>query len=1009
MKKSNVVALCFVLALTGIRGQVPGGTAPASPPATAPQVTIRGPNNSVSQWQTYEPMPNGTFATHTHTYTTLSSGLNYEDPTTGQWSPAQEKIESFSGGAIVRHCQHQIIFANELNSPGAIDMQTPDGKRLRSNILGLFYSDPTTGQAVQIAQLQDSEGELIGDNEDEVLYPNAFQGVTADVLYKNRVDGMEQNVIIKQQLASPESFGMKSETVYLEVLTEFLSPPEASVTDLETVAQGEDPDQAVSWGTTSLGRGKAFIFGSEDNPAPVTKRYINAGGRHFLQERIRLRDILPSLSQLPEQASNARRLPGMASTHFKFPKAPATKSAARPIRLAPGSVPDKGYVLDYTSLNTAYTNYTFQGDMTYYVTGTLNLAGSNNIFEGGSVTKYAAGASIAFVPGSAVTFVSTPYHPVVFTAINDNTVGETITGSTGNPNGGYYANPALNLSSIGNVTLSEFRIAYANQGLSVAGTSPAIYDAQLVNCATAIAGVNGEVSLENVLLSNIKTNFNSTGSGNAIYAQNVTFNNAFDLNDGNFANTGLYLTNCVFVNVTNLSGNINAGYNGFYQARMVGSPAVTNTFYPLQRAGAASCYLTNGCAFLTNGTSGVDPYGLALIRLKTTGAPLIYSNLTLSVATNFGPRVPRDTNSAPTLGYHYDPLDYAFSGVNAYSNVTFSAGTAMGWFELPGSGGEGYGISIFDKVILSFTGTATQQCIMARYSTVQEGGTGLWQDKGWLAAITAQSLSGGYSMNPANAAQTRLTFTRSTAMAGDPNLYRELNALSQVFARNSEFDSGGIGCYWDNLFCTNCLFYQTGVGTTGGNAWQYWLRNCTMHGGSLSLSKSGNPWPVWIEDCAFDNTVLAVDDNSGGNTNITYCAYNAYLNGANRLPEPSAHDVIVTNFNWQTSWFGNFYLAPNSPLIDNGSTTADKFGLYQFTTQTNQMKETNSIVDIGYHYVATDAYGNPLDTNGDGIPDYLEDANGDGIFDAGDLGNWLISAYNGLNAANVLSIFTPLK
>jgi hypothetical protein len=63
-------------------------------------------------------------------------------------------------------------------------------------------------------------------------------------------------------------------------------------------------------------------------------------------------------------------------------------------------------------------------------------------------------------------------------------------------------------------------------------------------------------------------------------------------------------------------------------------------------------------------------------------------------------------------------------------------------------------------------------------------------------------------------------------------------------------------------------------------------------------------------------------------------------------------------------------------------------GLYHFTTQTNQAVEADSIVDIGYHYVATDQYGNPLDTNGNGIPDYLEDANGDGIYDSGDLSDW---------------------
>jgi hypothetical protein len=84
-------------------------------------------------------------------------------------------------------------------------------------------------------------------------------------------------------------------------------------------------------------------------------------------------------------------------------------------------------------------------------------------------------------------------------------------------------------------------------------------------------------------------------------------------------------------------------------------------------------------------------------------------------------------------------------------------------------------------------------------------------------------------------------------------------------------------------------------------------------------------------------------------------------------------------------------------------------GLTHFTTQTNQVPEGKTSLDIGYHYVATDAFGNPLDTNGDGIPDYLEDANGNGIFDAGDLGNWLISPYNGLTSASGLSVFTPLK
>jgi len=76
---------------------------------------------------------------------------------------------------------------------------------------------------------------------------------------------------------------------------------------------------------------------------------------------------------------------------------------------------------------------------------------------------------------------------------------------------------------------------------------------------------------------------------------------------------------------------------------------------------------------------------------------------------------------------------------------------------------------------------------------------------------------------------------------------------------------------------------------------------------------------------------------------------------------------------------GQFYLPGTSTLIDVGSTNANYLGLYHYTTQTSQTKEANSVVDIGYHYVALDANGSPIDSNGDGIPDYLEDANGNGL------------------------------
>ncbi|MDR3574278.1 MAG: hypothetical protein P4L50_10470, partial [Anaerolineaceae bacterium] len=190
------------------------------------------------------------------------------------------------------------------------------------------------------------------------------------------------------------------------------------------------------------------------------------------------------------------------------------------------------------------------------------------------------------------------------------------------------------------------------------------------------------------------------------------------------------------------------------------------------------------------------------------------------------------------------------------------------------------------------------------------------------------------------------------------------------------------------------------------------LHNCTVREGHMFASHlGGSIWPVRMENCAFDNVNFTQIAGDTGDTDPTmaHYDYNAFATGQPRLPLAGAHDVIVTNFNWQTSWLGNFYLPPSSALINAGSITADQVGLYHFTTQTSQLKETNSIVDIGYHYVATDAYGYPIDTDGDGIPDYLEDSNGNGIFDAGDLGDWLISRFNGLSRTNGLQVFTPLK
>jgi hypothetical protein len=972
-----MVRLC--LALATFKGSAQTTVASAS---TTAVVVDAGPNHRVWQYQTYEPMPNGKTVARLHQYRELAAGLNYLDAK-GKWTPSVEKIEVFSGGAKAQQGQHKVVFSSNLNTAGAIDVHAADGQRLRSHIIGLIYADSTTRQAVLIAGMQDSDGEVVGDN--QVLYPNAFDGVKADVRYTYRRDGLEQDVILREQLPAPEAYGMNSATTELEVVTEFINPPPAWVSDMQAEPDTES-DQWISWGATSLGRGKAFSLNGEDAPASVTKRYTVINGRYFLQEKVRLPDIAPALSKLPEQASNARRRQGMASTHFTFPAAPATKSAARPMRLAMGAEASKGYVLDYVSTSTAYTNYLFQGDTTYYISGTLGLMGTST-FEGGAVIKYAPNASIFITQPCGINFQCGPYRPVIFTAIDDNTVGAIISGSTGTPVG-YYANAALTFISPQSLTpVANFRISYAKQAISCIGNSLYYYNGQIINCLNGFTsyGANPQY-LRNILFENVQTNFNQLLQGQ-FDVQNSTFCGSSYLmtirNQPNQIST-LNLVNCILANVANCQTNgpspgtygLSGSYNGFFNSYTFGNNQFTNAIYPLQQVGAAGCYLTSPNGFIGVGTSNLDSTWSAMLPQKTSFAPSVFSNLSITIATNFSMQAQRGSTNHPNLGYHYDPLDYVFSGVNLSSNITFSAGTAVGWFELPGSGGPGYGLGLLDGTSAVFSGTVTQPCAFVRYSVVQEGGTGLWQDLGWWGGIVNID-----NYNPGNPAALITQFTRFSAAANDSNLFRDGQNGQPLMVQGTDDEFlNGAGGYNLEMSFTNCLFFRSSIGNGTSESYPYEIyRNCTFHGGLLEFGHSEDGAPYWyscLRDCSFDGTSFAIDDPFGSNTTYENYNYNAFLSGAAQPPNEGANTITVTNFNWQNSWFGNFYLPPNSSLIQQGSTTADQVGLYHFTTQTNQVQETNSIVDIGYHYVTTDAYGNPLDSNGDGIPDYLEYPNG---------------------------------
>ena len=97
------------------------------------------------------------------------------------------------------------------------------------------------------------------------------------------------------------------------------------------------------------------------------------------------------------------------------------------------------------------------------------------------------------------------YRPIVLTSMNDNSVEETLPGSTGNPSVSSYTALSFQTATFQTLqTLSHIRVAYANGVLTFNDTDGLISDAQFVNCGNGLTVVNSSgVMLENALLSNI--------------------------------------------------------------------------------------------------------------------------------------------------------------------------------------------------------------------------------------------------------------------------------------------------------------------------------------------------------------------------------------------------------------------------------------------------------------------------------------------------------------------------
>jgi hypothetical protein len=484
--------------VAGSRAQVAGTNAqatvnpdgPALPAPTAYAVVSRDAHSRVWERTVYERGPSGQAIPRKHRYVETATGLNYKDSISGQWVESKEEIDILpQGGAAAAQGQHQVNFPGDLYQ-GTIQLVAPDGKQLLSRPIGLSYDDGSN--TVLIAELKDSAGCVVGAN--QVIYPDAFTGFKADVRCIYTKAGFEADIILREQPPTPESLGLNPATARLQVLTEFFNPPQPITTTTPLPAQAgiSMTDENLDFGIMKMAPGRAFLIGDETDSGAgkvlVGKQWVEMGGRQILVEGVPVAALADKLATLPVPQVATVKPDGNSVLHVVSAKRllPAQRLAKtvpgiQPMQMARAATPSHGLVLDYQTLNSSQTNYTFQGDTTYYISGTVNLYGTNT-FEGGAVIKYATNASIV-LQSTHLNWQASAYRPVVFTAKDDNSMGEAF--GSGNPSS-YYANPALKFNATGTYSLlSNFRVAFAQQALSRAA---AISSSMIANSSTVKMG-----------------------------------------------------------------------------------------------------------------------------------------------------------------------------------------------------------------------------------------------------------------------------------------------------------------------------------------------------------------------------------------------------------------------------------------------------------------------------------------------------------------------------------------
>lgn len=934
------------------------------------------------------------------TYTILADGLCYED--NGVLKDSEEIFELEPGFAVARRGAHKATLAANINSERVVELIAPDGKRFVSRIAGLSWFSAATGENILIAGVQDSIGVLHPPN--QIIYPAALvgEGVTADVRYTWRKNGFAQDVIIRE-VPPPEVYNIDPATARLQAWTFFLEAPEPQIearalrteedqAKRQALAEPEFNDQTLRFGALHVSEGRAFELGLEGDSSrsiPVGKEWSRSEtGDTYLIESIEYSAAKPALDTL--QIDEARANQPKNQNVVKLSRAQLMAALSKPslrgqsekqtMQVAKlGTAARRGVVIDWEGLYGppyTYNNFVFAADRTYYIDGQVTLSGVTTLEP--AVIKFppydAYNPKQIKIAGSdgKIICLTTNHRPAFFVARDENLVGETVYGSTGNPSG-YYAAYALNfeypygaLSS----SLHNIRIRSAHRGIYYAsGTSHNLKHAQLVGCYIGIEGGSsvGHIRLQNVLVGA----YQGFGGSSTFRAENLTFSGYTP------GSASFFFTNSLL------------NFTQSYPYSGVNNFAVASSAF--QTVGAGSKYLADN-TYRNVGTIAIDPALLADLRKRTTYPPTLITTdfttpKTLGPTTIADVDVPNLTDDVDA-GYHYDILHYAWSERTLTSKLLLVNGVAIGHYGTRGTtlGNDGKFIS---------EGSPLERNVIVSYLSVQENGT---------AWGTAGSTFGILGTSGSQAAPAPEVYLRFTDISLPPNLnpkrYLLEHANGNLPASLTLRDCDVTGAHLmisnstpstvamllgltNNLFRRCDFTFRRDDAAGSDNALiEARLYNNLFLNSSLALRRNtpdGDPWR--LHDNLFDGATLIVGT---GTINKTH---NGFLNSTGYTSGDGNQQITVRDY--QSGPLGTNYYPTTGTGLNNlrhaGSRLASEAGLFHHTVKVDQSKAgvpppDPVTVSIGYHYVAVTTSGTPLpiDTDGEGLFDVAEDINGDG-------------------------------